>query len=79
MSLRELPDPFLCATCHARLPLESLCVDASSAVILRCVGCCGCLAHTGGLDPGGTVVLDFRARHPWRGLDGSPHRTRRHR
>ena len=55
MSLRELPDHFTCAVCQEVLHLESLCVDASSAVVLRCVWCCGCEAHQQE-DVEGTVI-----------------------
>ena len=58
------------APCAAVQPLESLCLAASRAVVLRCVWCCGCAVHGAGLDPGGTVVLSGTPL-PWRGL----HRT----
>lgn len=78
MSLREMPQHFTCATCAAVQPLEHLCLAASSAVVLRCVWCCGCAVHGQDLDPGGTVVLSGTPLQ-WRGLDGAAHRTRRHR
>jgi hypothetical protein len=76
MSLREMPDHFVCATCGARQLLDAMCWDASTVVIQRCVRCCGCLAHSEAADPGGRVV--WTAAHGWRGIQDAPHRTRRH-
>lgn len=56
MSLREMPDHFLCDVCQEVQHLESLCVDASSAAVLRCVWCCRCAAHQADLDMPGTVI-----------------------
>jgi hypothetical protein len=76
VSLREMPDHFVCATCGARQLLDLLCWDASTMNVQSCLTCCGCLLHHAA-DPGGRVV--WTARQGWRGLDDSESRARRHR
>lgn len=72
MSLREMPDHFICDACAARQHVDLLCAVLARPDWLPCVRCCACESHRVD-DIAGTVIF------PWRGLDASEHRTRRHR
>lgn len=70
MSLWEMPEHFVCDTCHEQHPVDALCTATMRRDWLTCQRCCPCATHQQD-DPGGTVVW------PWHGLDGSAGRMRR--
>ena len=69
MSLREMPDHFVCDACQARQLLDALCGEASRGDWLACVRRCHCAVHDGWDDPGGVAIFAPRAgKLTWRGL-----------
>lgn len=53
MSLREMPEHFVCDACHARQPLDLLCAARMDWIV--CVHCCQCEIHRVD-DIDGTVI-----------------------
>jgi hypothetical protein len=78
MSLREMPQFFVCDACTERQHLDVLCTATASPAQLLCGRCCGCSGHRRD-DPGGIAVFAAQAgRLTWCGLDGRAGRARKH-
>lgn len=70
-----MPEHFDCDLCHATQPVELLCTVRPDCLV--CAHCCGCPEHDV-REMAGTVVLDFTAASPWRGLHGAARPVRRY-